>query len=829
MKDHLFTFTILAFLYCFASGQHLPLIPTPQQIIWGEGKLDWFPGDTIRIIYSDQVTQDSLRQNGLRMLIQTLEDRSFTVWLEEQTGVTNDLHLTKHRHRGSQSTVSKFTLPPEGYWLKVLPFEILASASDHAGFFYATISLKQLLTAYGKTDSLPCLTIIDYPSFGFRGVMDDISRGPLPHLDYMKQQVRRLARYKINVFSFYIEHIVKTTKHHTYSPMEGVTLDELRELQEYAAKFNIQLMGSFQSLGHFRNILSHSDYTHLGVSDRMLKPGDKDALEFLFDIYEELTPVFSHSIFNINCDETYDLARGYLAQEAENIGEGNIYYRHISSLLSKVESMAKRPGIWGDMLLKYPHLLSQIPKETVVFTWNYDDLPDFSPWIDPIKENNLDFIACTGVVNSYKIWPDLEQTKGNIRNFTIDAFRKGALGMLNTVWDDGGRHFFHCDWYGVALGAAYAWNADSLAHLHFDHTYDQLHFGSSGFSFSQMSKKLAQCKEFGRLSRLNNLLLNLDFGSSTFATEYIDTTEFSSITRYLQPLSSQISKTLDQREILGQEQINELRIWKLKVDELLLNIETARKLLDRNSYDKGFLNQLKSLYQRWELLRDDFAHFWRLENRNYWLNVALDFYNQKLEILKQMISDHELSQNPASTQIRHKMVATDGFYFLYWLGAGPFQNREGMSNDYLLADGGERNIKPAAIDYFVNQDGVHQGWNKIISTRPAELDFSDFYAIDGSSPNGLIAYASSSIDSDETTKVQGEFRSSCPCQIFLDQDMLVSIRGESEEIISMDLTLEAGRNYLLVKCLSDGLDEWKFSFRIKGEVMVQNKYKYYLR
>ena len=69
----------------------------------------------------------------------------------------------------------------------------------------------------------------------WRGVHDDISRGPVPTLDYMKKQIRTCAAFKLNLFSLYIEHIFDYQSHPLIGPKEGaLTADEVKELVEYA-------------------------------------------------------------------------------------------------------------------------------------------------------------------------------------------------------------------------------------------------------------------------------------------------------------------------------------------------------------------------------------------------------------------------------------------------------------------------------------------------------------------------------------------------------------------------------------------------------------------
>ena len=40
----------------------------------------------------------------------------------------------------------------------------------------------------------------------YRGFHDDLSRGPVPTLEFQKKELRTFAAYKINVYSPYFEH-----------------------------------------------------------------------------------------------------------------------------------------------------------------------------------------------------------------------------------------------------------------------------------------------------------------------------------------------------------------------------------------------------------------------------------------------------------------------------------------------------------------------------------------------------------------------------------------------------------------------------------------------
>jgi hypothetical protein len=162
-------------------------------------------------------------------------------------------------------------------------------------------------------------------------MQDDISRGPVPTKEYMRSQIRRCAELKYNLVSYYTEHIVKTKRHGDFAPVGGgISIEEWKDLSDYAAKYYIEIVGNFQSLGHFEKILSDPQYAPLGETKQMLSPIRPESFKLLSDIYAEMPPVFSSGFFNVNCDETWDLGRGESKKQVDSLGIGRVYANHIN-------------------------------------------------------------------------------------------------------------------------------------------------------------------------------------------------------------------------------------------------------------------------------------------------------------------------------------------------------------------------------------------------------------------------------------------------------------------------------------------------------------------
>ena len=73
-----------------------------------------------------------------------------------------------------------------------------------------------------------------------------------------------------------------------------------------------------------------------------------------------------------------------------------------------------------------------------MLTWGYDARPSFEDQILPFAKAGYDFYVCPGVNGWSRVLPDFGAATTNIQNFVRDGLKLGAVGMLNTAWDDDG-------------------------------------------------------------------------------------------------------------------------------------------------------------------------------------------------------------------------------------------------------------------------------------------------------------------------------------------------------------------------------------------------------
>jgi hypothetical protein len=327
--------------------------------------------------------------------------------------------------------------------------------------------------------------------FAVRSYMLDISRDKVPTMGTLKQLVEILEKFNYNQLQLYTEHTFAYSKHEAvWKDASPMTADEVRELDLFCAMHGIDLVPNQNSFGHLERWLVKPEYNHLAElphggaplpwggfkkDPTTLCPTDPASLEFLAGLFDELLPNFGSRLFNIGCDETFDLLspNGRSAVEVKEKGAGRVYLEFLKKVADLARRHGKRPMFWGDIILKHPELVSELPKDMIALDWGYEGNHPFMEEAAKFKAAGLDFYVCPGTSSWNSLSGRVENMRENLEAAERAGRQFGAKGYMVTDWGDGGH------WQplvvslpGLILGGAFASEGQSAAKMNLEEALD---------------------------------------------------------------------------------------------------------------------------------------------------------------------------------------------------------------------------------------------------------------------------------------------------------------------------------------------------------------------
>jgi hexosaminidase len=441
------------------------LLPVPRQVTWGPGTVA-VPAELFVVVTS-----------GQQELLPAL--RRFQGCVQAKLGVSVQIVASG----AGLGTGARVTVNPanaavghaQGYTLTVGGGSIEVAASTPEGAAYGLATLAQLLAGAGR--QVPEVIISDWPDFPRRGVMLDLSRGKVPTMESLYRFVDRLADLKINEFQLYTEHTFAYQDHKEvwqhYSPMTG---EEILLLDRYCKERFIDLVPNQNSFGHLTPWLIHDRYKHLAEAPNgfelpwggrneepfSLCPEEPDTIPFLADLYDELLPHFSSQLFNVGCDETWDVGQGRSKEAVADRGEHRVYLDQLLRIYELAKARGKTMQFWGDIIVKAPELIAELPKGIVALEWGYEANHPFDERCGHFAKAGVPFYVCPGTSTWNSLVGRTTNALGNLRSAAESGLKHGAIGYLNTIWGDRGHQDYEPVYYlPVAYGAGVSWACEA--------------------------------------------------------------------------------------------------------------------------------------------------------------------------------------------------------------------------------------------------------------------------------------------------------------------------------------------------------------------------------
>lgn len=390
MKNLLLITLLLAFFAAKAQNNPINLIPQPVGIEKQNGSFLLKNGQSISFNKAESRTVAEMLAQKLSM------PTGFLLKAQEGKSGTIQLNLNE---------IANEKLGREGYQLNATSSGVIISANQTAGLFYGVQTLLQLLPKEIESKVVakanwvaPAVKITDYPRFGWRGIMLDVSRHFFSKSD-VKKYIDQIARLKYNVFHWHltddngwrieIKSLPKLTEIGAWrveraghfgerpdpKPNEPATYggfythEDIKEIVRYAQDRNVTIVPEIDVPGHSMAALAaypelsctkekvyvnpgtmfanwYGNGTFKMMIENTLNPSDEKVYEFLDKVFTEVAMLFPNPYIHVGGDECY---KGYWAEDAGcQALMKKLNIRHVEDLqgyfMGRVEAILKTKG-----------------------------------------------------------------------------------------------------------------------------------------------------------------------------------------------------------------------------------------------------------------------------------------------------------------------------------------------------------------------------------------------------------------------------------------------------------------------------------------------------
>jgi len=547
----------------------------------------------------------------------------------------------------------------EGYILVLEAHEATIVGETGSGIFYGVQTLKQLLPLPGAPRVLPTGTVRDWPAMRYRGIDDDLSRGPFPTLAFQKHQIRVFASLKINIYSPYFENtLLYPDQPLAAPPGSALTPAEIADLVTYARQYHVTIIPEQEAFGHLHHVLKWELYQDDAETPHgyVLAPGQPGSLPLIKDWFAQIAQEFPSPFIHIGADETFDLGAGRTREAVQQQGYGPVYVAFLKQVHDELAPLNRRLIFWGDIVGANPDAVSGLPKDMIAVPWNYSKSSGFDRMIEPFAKNGIETWVGPGDANWNEVFPVAKTALWNIQGFIRDGQRLGSTGALTTVWNDDGEGLFNMDWYTVLFGAVAAWQPGESSIADYQDEYGAIFHHDASGKINDAEKELMAAHEAianAQLHMTSDELFWLDPWSA----------QGEQVSAKLLPQAHDLRihaeraiVLLDQARaenpnLAEPDALTAMDLGARRLDLIGLKFQLAQEiasayaevagaphdpatqkadnnLLDEISGDNGRCQDLRDAYSA---IKAEYSQVWLGENRPYWLNNVTVRYDLEIE------------------------------------------------------------------------------------------------------------------------------------------------------------------------------------------------------
>ena len=307
-------------------------------------------------------------------------------------------------------------------------------------------------------------------TFTMLGIMLDCSRNAVMTVDHVKVWLQKLALLGYNTVMLYTEETYELPGEPWFGYKRGAySAQEIKAIDSYAAKLNIEIIPCIQTLGHLEQMLKHATYQDVKDTHNVMLVGEKKTYELIEKMIIHWKKSCRTNRIHIGMDESNNLGLGRYLHLNGYKNNFDLFSEHLTKVTEICVKHGLCPMIWPDMYFSLGNIsheyydkstvipksaIKKIPAETELVYWDYyhTDKAFYLDWIERHRKMGKEPLMASGIWTWNKYWYDHHTTVKNAGPCIEASCESGLKELLFTQWGDNGAY---CDHDSAFAGMTY--------------------------------------------------------------------------------------------------------------------------------------------------------------------------------------------------------------------------------------------------------------------------------------------------------------------------------------------------------------------------------------
>lgn len=310
--------------------------------------------------------------------------------------------------------------------------------------------------------------ITETPQFSTNGPMIDVSQGnAVLHVETIKRIITKMAAMGLNMLMLYTEDSYEVKEQPYFGYMRGrYSQEEIRQCDDFADLFGIELIPCIQTLSHLRDVLKWNGFADIKDDGDTLLVGEEKTYAFIEQMIVAATSPVRSKRIHIGMDEALKLGQGNYLLKHGHRSKFEIMNEHLARVLQITEKHGLQSMIWSDMYFRMgsgmednydrnmilPDNIKEVmPRNLQYIFWDYYHFDEqfYLDFIRKHKQFGSTPIFAGGIWNWKGFCLNYAATFASTEAAMAACKKEGVKEIIATLWGDDGTE---CHIYSALLG-----------------------------------------------------------------------------------------------------------------------------------------------------------------------------------------------------------------------------------------------------------------------------------------------------------------------------------------------------------------------------------------